>query len=80
VNVRRAGPDDAEALLALKLRLDVETGTMMVEQGERRATPVDEEAALREPGRIVVVAADEDGGFLGYATAQRGDFRRNRHA
>ncbi len=81
--IRSAEPSDAASLLELKLALDHETEFMMLEPGERQETPEQVarhlEAVGRESGSTVLVA-EEDGRLLGYAEAEGGAFRRNRHA
>jgi hypothetical protein len=54
-NIRLAGPQDADALLALQHRLDAQSSFMLLEPGERE----------REPGRLHarLVTQGEAGSF-----------------
>lgn len=76
-------PDDAEAFLELKLLLDRETRFMMLEPDEREDTADEVAGQLQEVERrdnCVVLVADDGTSLLGYAEADGGRFRRNRHS
>jgi ribosomal protein S18 acetylase RimI-like enzyme len=73
--IREATSGDAERLLELKLALDSETEFMMLERDERSEETADEPLS---PSSVVFVA-DSGDKLVGYAEAQRGAFRRNRH-
>lgn len=81
--IRHALPDDAQALLDLKLALDRESSFMMIEPGEREAD-VDAERSrlverLAEPNSTILVVEAGNGELAGYLEAEGGAFRRNRH-
>lgn len=82
VVIREGTPDDAAALLDLKLALDHETSFMMFEPGERQT---DAGAVARELEEIraapnsVVLVADAGNELAGYVEARGGEFRRTRH-
>ncbi len=83
IDVRRATPGDAAALLDLKLRLDQETTFMMFEPGERRssieAVRAEIEERLASANSTLIVAAHE-GCLAGYVEASGGVFNRTRHS
>jgi RimJ/RimL family protein N-acetyltransferase len=79
--IRPALPDDAAALLELKRTLDRETEFMLLEPDERVESPEDlarEIADTVERPNSTILIAQEDA-LLGYAQADGGRYRRNRH-
>jgi RimJ/RimL family protein N-acetyltransferase len=82
VEIRQATAGDADALLALKLKLDRESSFMMLEPDERVTTPAEAEDDLRAilaRRNSVVLVAETAGELVGYAEANGGEFRRNKH-
>lgn len=81
VVIRPAAPEDAAALLELKLALDDETPFMMLEPGERRETAAElaaHIAALARRGNCALLVADVRDALVGYVEAEGGAFARNR--
>ncbi|MGR6914203.1 N-acetyltransferase family protein [[Actinomadura] parvosata] len=75
IEIRRAGPDDAPALLDLQLRLDEESSFMVLEPGER--DPVPRRLPSGGPS-FVVVAMAEGGVAAGYVEVEVLPYRRAR--
>ncbi|MFW6074829.1 MAG: N-acetyltransferase family protein [Chloroflexota bacterium] len=80
--IREATPGDAPQLLELKLQLDSETTSMMLEPGERSQSIEAERRAIQEavdrPNSTILIAAGE-GEITGYLEVTGGEFRRNAH-
>jgi RimJ/RimL family protein N-acetyltransferase len=79
--LRTAGPNDAEALMKLKQRLDEETSFMLLEPDERDTSIQTLARHLEEVSQSensVVIVADRRGDLAGYVELVGGKFRRNR--
>lgn len=79
VHVRLAGAADAEALLALQHRLDAQSAFMLLEPGEREATPDGLRARLEAQdslGSFDVVAEAPSGELVGWAAVEVLPYRR----
>jgi ribosomal protein S18 acetylase RimI-like enzyme len=78
--IRRAGPEDAVALLALQCRLDEQSSFMLLEPGERDTTPNGLRARLAaqsSAGSFDLVAEGNEG-LLGWVSVEVAPFRRAR--
>jgi RimJ/RimL family protein N-acetyltransferase len=80
ISIRAAGPDDAAAVLDLRLQLDRETTFMMFEPGERTATIDDQRAELSGRDNATLLVADTGDQLAGLLEIDGGIFRRNRHS
>lgn len=83
IAIRCVRPEDAGALLDLKLALDAETDFMMLEPGERDTDVgrvADDIVELLASDNSMVFVADAGGELAGYVEARGGEFRRNCHA
>jgi ribosomal protein S18 acetylase RimI-like enzyme len=77
-NIRLAGPQDADGLLALQHRLDAQSSFMLLEPGEREREPGRLYARLvtqGEAGSFDLVAGPE-GGLVGWLSVEVAPFRR----
>jgi RimJ/RimL family protein N-acetyltransferase len=83
MDIRRIGTDDAEAFLHMLIQLDSETKNMTYEPGER---PQDVDSirkrieASSESNSLLLCAASDGNEIIGFLSAERGDFNRNRHS
>jgi RimJ/RimL family protein N-acetyltransferase len=77
--IRLAGPRDAAALLGLQHRLDSQSRYMLLEPDERAQAPDQLRDRLAGQGESFDLVAEEDGGVLGWLSAEVLPFRRARH-
>jgi RimJ/RimL family protein N-acetyltransferase len=81
VRLRPATPEDAQALLALKRQLDMETSFMLLNPSERTEQAreiADELRRMVRAGNSIVILAEAGNDLVGYVEAQGGRFQRNR--
>jgi ribosomal protein S18 acetylase RimI-like enzyme len=64
--VRRAGPADADALLALQTALDGESEFMLLEPAERESSPDELRRRLGDGPSYLIVAEGDEGELAGY--------------
>jgi RimJ/RimL family protein N-acetyltransferase len=78
--IRKAGPDDAAALLGLLHKLDAQSAYMMMEPGEREAAPdrLHERLAAQDTAGSFDLVAEETGRLAGWLSAEVLPFRRAR--
>lgn len=79
-DIRKAGPDDAAALLRLLHKLDAQSAYMMLEPGEREAAPdrLRDRLAAQDAAGSFDLVAEETGRLAGWLSAEVLPFRRAR--
>lgn len=79
--VRPVHPDDAEALLNLQHRLDLQSSFMLLEPGERGNSPEPLRSRLRATNATgsFDLVAESNGSLVGWVSVEVAPFRRARH-
>lgn len=82
MDIRRIKIEDAKAFLQLLNQLDSETKNMMYEPGERpqNIASVTKRIESTSDGSMLLTGAFEGEEIIGFLSAERGDFKRNRHS
>lgn len=81
--IREIRESDAENFLSLCKQLDHENKFMMLEPGERKTTVEEQRHRIVDvlaSDNGIIFVAEEDKRLVGYLSAVRGGFARNRHA
>jgi RimJ/RimL family protein N-acetyltransferase len=81
--IRQVEESEAQAFLDLCRRLDEETSFRMLEPGERRTTPEQQQRIIHNfliRDNFLLLSAEKDGQLIGYLSAEGGLFHRNRHS
>lgn len=79
LEIRKATPGDAEALLRLLQTLQTETNHLLLQPGEGITTVEAQRASLERSRDSIVLLALDGGTPVGYLGATRFGFARNRH-
>jgi RimJ/RimL family protein N-acetyltransferase len=82
--IREIKPEDAEQFIFLIKRVESEADFMLMEAGERKTTPEQQQKQLENIQKLsnstIFVAENEEGKLIGYLIAIGGSVRRTKHS